>query len=273
MAPQVGEELRMARTERGIELSEVERVTKIRVKFLRAMEEERWEELPAPVYARSFLSTYARFLGLDDQALVDQYRATVEGADRTEPFPHTVLRPGSRHRNRSFKPAMLLMGLVAVSVLGLVIAGFLGGSDDGGDADDQRGGRDAGSAAGTTRSGATPAATGLTTTVQSSEVSLELRSTGTVWVCLVDDEGRTPVNGETLTTDEVRGPFAGRAFEMTFGNGSVEMTVDGEAVKVPALAEPLGYRVTGSGVRRLDPSEQPTCRVTLGPSSTDTTSR
>jgi hypothetical protein len=260
MTPQVGQVLRMARTERGIELSEVERVTKIRVKFLRAMEEDGWDELPAPVYARSFLSTYARFLGLDDQALVDQYRATVEGADRTEPFPHTVLRPGSRHRNRSLKPAMLLMALVAVSVLGLVIAGSLGGSDDGGDADDQRRGRDAGSAAGTTRSGATPAApTGLTTTAPGSEVSLELRSTGIVWVCLVADEDRRPLNGRTLTAGEVRGPFDSKAFEVVFGNGSVEMTVDGEPVKIPPVAEPLGYRITPSGVRRLDPSSQPTC--------------
>jgi hypothetical protein len=90
-------------------------------------------------------------------------------------------------------------------------------------------------------------------------VSLELRPTGSVWVCLVDDEERTPINGETLTAGEVRGPFASRAFEVTFGNGSVEMTVDGEPAEIPPLAEPLGYRVTPSGVQRLEPSAQPSC--------------
>ena len=77
MAPRVGQVLREARSERGIKLSEVERVTKIREKFLLAMEEERWEALPAPVYARSFLSAYARFLGLDDHE-----RAALVSGDR-----------------------------------------------------------------------------------------------------------------------------------------------------------------------------------------------
>jgi hypothetical protein len=249
MAPQVGQALREARTEQGIELSEVERVTKIRTKFLLAMEEERWEALPAPVYARSFLSTYAQFLGLDDQALVDQYRRTVEGVDRAEPIPHTVLRPGALRSRRSIKPvALLFTGLVAAVVLGLVIVGSLGGSDNGGDGADRRGG-----------TAADPTATTTTNGETASVVSLELRSTGAVWVCLVDDEGRAPVNGETLTANEVRGPFDGRGFEVTFGNGSVEMTVDGEPTEIPPVAEPLGYRITPSGVRELDPSSQPNC--------------
>jgi hypothetical protein len=257
MAPRVGQALREARTERGIELSEVERVTKIRIKFLRAMEEERWEALPAPVYARSFLSTYARFLGLDDKPLVDQYRRTAEEADRVEPIPPQVVQPGIRRRGRSIKPvAVVFAGLVAVVVLGLVIVGALAGSDDGGDTADRGGGRATPEA---TTTGETDAAAGQPPTVEASEVSLELRSTGAVWVCLVDDEGRAPVNGETLAAGEVRGPFASRAFELTLGNGSVEMTVDGEPAEIPPLAEPLGYRITPSGVGELDPSSQPTC--------------
>ena len=253
MAPRVGQVLREARIERGIELSEVERVTYIRVKFLSAMEEDRWDALPAPAYARGFLSTYARFLGLDDRALLDQYGRTTEGADRAEPIPPTVLEPGASARRRSIKPiARLLTGLGAAAVLGLVIVGSLGGSDDGGDPADRRGGTAAGSATPNTTTGETPGA-------QSSVVSLELRSTGTVWVCLVDDEDRAPVNGETLIANEVRGPFDSRAFEVTLGNGSVEMTVDGEPAEIPPVAEPLGYRITPSGVRELDPSSRPTC--------------
>jgi hypothetical protein len=88
---------------------------------------------------------------------------------------------------------------------------------------------------------------------------VELRSTGTVWVCLVDDSGNKLVNSETLTADESRGPFSGAGFEVTFGNGSVEMTVNGEPAQIPAAAEPLVYRITPSGVRRLDSSSAPTC--------------
>jgi Helix-turn-helix domain/RodZ C-terminal domain len=255
MAPQVGQALREARTERGIELGEVERATKIRIRFLRAMEEDRWEELPAPAYARGFISAYARFLGLDEGALVDQYRSTVEGAARPEPIPSTVLHRGEVSRGRSVRPVVILVaGLAAVALLGLVIVGALGGSGSGG-GEDHGGGkaaRSAGKAATTTSATGRPSA-------PASAVSVELHSTDVVWVCLVDAEGRTEVNGETLAAGETRGPFDSRSFAVTFGNGSVELTVDGEPAKVPAVVEPLGYRITPSGVHRLDPSSRPTC--------------
>ncbi len=256
MAPQVGQILREARTERGIELSEVERVTKIRVKFLQAMEEDRWEALPAPAYARGFLSIYARFLGLDEKALLDQYGKTVEGADRHEPIPQTVIHPGVLRQSRPSRPsinlrhaATVLAGVVVVGVLALVIVGSIGGSSNGGGGGHKdRGGKSTGATAATT-----------TTQPTSGEVSLELRSTADVWVCLVDDRGRALVNGETLTADQGRGPFSGSAFEVTFGNGSVEMTVDGQPAQIPPVAQPLGYRITAEGVSKLSPSSQPTC--------------
>lgn len=86
-----------------------------------------------------------------------------------------------------------------------------------------------------------------------------MRATGTVWVCLIGDRGHALVNGETLTADEVRGPFEARAFKVTFGNGSVEMEVDGNPVGLPQVAEPLGYQVTAQGVSELNPSSRPTC--------------
>jgi Uncharacterized protein conserved in bacteria len=248
MAPQIGQALREARTERGIELTEVERVTKIRVKFLVAMEEDRWEELPAPAYARGFLSIYARYLGLDDGALLERYKSTVEGADSAEPIPYGVVQPGQLRRSGSRRPkkpvAILLAGLVAVVVLALVIAGSIGGSGNGRKAAKPHGERAAGPPA---------------TTTTASQVSVELRATADVWVCLVTDQGHPVVNSETLTADEVRGPFYSSAFDVTFGNGSVELTVNGEPAMVPPVAEPIGYRITPNGVHRLDPASQPTC--------------
>jgi hypothetical protein len=145
--------------------------------------------------------------------------------------------------------ALLLASLLAAGVvLGLMIAA-LGGSGDGGDAVDRGADKRAGS---TTEQ--------PTTTEQADEVSVELRSTGDVWVCLVDDRDRAVVNGETLAANQARGPFDGRAFEVTFGNGSVEMTVDGEPADIPPLAEPVGYRITARGVRELEPSAQPSCQ-------------
>jgi Helix-turn-helix domain len=264
MTPTIGETLRKARTERGVELSEVERATKIRAKFLEAMEENRWGALPAPVYARGFLDIYARYLGLDQQALLEEYRQTVEGGQH-EPIPQSVIKPGTlrqtrpvgRTRSINWGPvAKVLAGLIVVAVVGLVIVGSIGGSDDSGGSDNGGKGRDQGSKAAGPSS--TPTRT-TTSTTPAGEVSVELRATAPVWVCLVDDSGNPLVDSETLDANESRGPFSGGGFDVTFGNGSVEMTVDGDAAQIPQVAEPLGYRITPTGVRKLDPSSQPTC--------------
>jgi cytoskeleton protein RodZ len=261
MAPRIGRTLRKARTDRGLELADVERATKIRAKFLEAMEEERWDALPAPAYARGFLDIYARYLDLDREALLDQYRETVEGEGH-EPIPGSVIKPGTlrQHRSSGRMPAIkwgpvakVLLGLVALIVVGLVIVGSIGGSDDGGGSEKSPKGKDRG-----TKAAGPPAAT-TTTTTPAGEVTVELRSTATVWVCLVDDSGDPFVNGETLPADESRGPFTGAGFEVTFGNGSVEMTVDGEPERIPEVAEPVGYRITPAGVKELASSAQPTC--------------
>lgn len=254
MTPQIGQRLHEARTGRGIELTDVERVTKIRVKFLRAMEEDRWAALPAPVYARSFLSTYARFLGLDEEALLEEYDRTVEGADRPEPVPARVVRPGRLSRGRSVKPLGLVVTVsIAAALLGLVVVAVVSVIDGGGGQGERK------AAAPGDGAGKTSTSTSPPPTATESEVSVLVRSTAEVWVCLVDAEGRRLVNGEVLVADERRGPFAGRGFEMTFGNGSIEMAVDGQSIKVPPLAEPLGYRITPSGARRLAPGAQPAC--------------
>ncbi len=245
----VGQILQEARTRRGLDLNEAERVTKIRVKFLRAMEEDRWEELPAPVYARSFLATYARFLGLDEGPLLAECESLAEGADRPEPIrPGTIRRGGIGPRRRPRKPALLLVaGLAAVVLLGLAIVGSLGSSGGGeGKSANHRAGQRA------------QTSTATATSPSSSQVSVELRATADVWVCLVGADGRNLV-AETLPSGEARGPFEGPSFDVTFGNGAVDMTVDGEPAKVPPLAEPLGYRITTGGVHRLDSASEPTC--------------
>jgi cytoskeleton protein RodZ len=262
MAPTIGQTLRKARSERGVELSEVERATKVRAKFLAAIEEDRWEELPAPVYARGFLDIYARYLGLDQRALLDEYSKTVEG-ERHEAIPESVIKPGTLRQNRparrtpsiNLKPAGKVLAVVLVVVIvGLVIVGSIGGSDDGGG--DQGNGTKQSQA-----ESAGPSATPTTTPTATStgQVSVELRSTADVWVCLVDDSGNPLVDSETLSANESRGPFSAAGFDVTFGNGSVEMTVDGEPTQIPEVAEPIGYRITPSGVRELAASSQPTC--------------
>ncbi|WP_088188798.1 helix-turn-helix domain-containing protein [Desulfosporosinus sp. FKA] len=70
-------QLRKARETKGIELKDVEEVTKIRTKYLQALEEGNFGILPGGVYAIAYLRSYARFLGLDADSLVHTYRMKV----------------------------------------------------------------------------------------------------------------------------------------------------------------------------------------------------
>ena len=63
--PDIGDTLRDARMRARIDVSEIEDKTKIRAKYLRALENEEWSLLPGPTFVKSFLRTYAQALGLE----------------------------------------------------------------------------------------------------------------------------------------------------------------------------------------------------------------
>src|ERR1039458_9629402 len=75
---EIGATLREARMRARIDVSEIEAQTKIRAKYLRALENEEWGLLPGPTFVKSFLRTYAQALGLDGKALVEEYRLNYE---------------------------------------------------------------------------------------------------------------------------------------------------------------------------------------------------
>ena len=108
---EIGSSLREARIRRGVELAQAETATRIRAKYLNALEEEQFESLPGDAYARAFLRGYAKFLGLDPELFVDEYNAR---------FP-VVEEPGlSRPRPRRALPVVALVSVLAVGVLSLV---------------------------------------------------------------------------------------------------------------------------------------------------------
>src|SRR4030088_2575300 len=72
--PEIGATLREARMRARIDVSEIEAQTKIRAKYLRALENEEWGLLPGSTFVKSFLRTYAQALDLDGKALVEEYR-------------------------------------------------------------------------------------------------------------------------------------------------------------------------------------------------------
>lgn len=77
-----GARLRRARLQRGIEIDQIANVTKVSAAFLRSIEEETYDDLPAPVYVRGFVVAYARAIGLDPAKVVESYMARLEESKR-----------------------------------------------------------------------------------------------------------------------------------------------------------------------------------------------
>jgi cytoskeletal protein RodZ len=117
---EIGNSLREARLRQGYELPRVEADTKIRAKYLRALEEERFEVLPGETYVKGFLRTYAEYLGLDGQLYVDEFnsRFTREEEPLAAPRPS---REASRARAvESNFVIVALAGIIAVTILVVV---------------------------------------------------------------------------------------------------------------------------------------------------------
>ena len=108
---EIGSSLREARMRQQLELSQVERDTRIRAKYLGALEEERFDVLPGLAYARGFLRTYADYLGLDAQRFVDEY--STRFAPKEEPAAAAPV--GIRRRRFALTPWLFAVGLLAAS--------------------------------------------------------------------------------------------------------------------------------------------------------------
>jgi hypothetical protein len=127
----IGSSLREARLRQNLDFPELEERTKIRPKYLRALEDEQFDILPAPTYVRGFLRSYAEALGLDGQPFVDEYnsRFTVEEDDA----PLRARRAPVQRRDRSQRESrMAVVALAAIAVVtALVIAAWkFGGPDE-----------------------------------------------------------------------------------------------------------------------------------------------
>src|SRR5204862_7034867 len=96
--PEIGETLREARMRRRIDVAEAEAATKIRAKYLRALENEEWELLPGPTFVKSFLRTYADALGLDSRLVLEEYKLRHERLADHELLP--IVPTGARAERR-----------------------------------------------------------------------------------------------------------------------------------------------------------------------------
>ena len=260
---EIGETLREARMRRRIDVAEVEAATKIRAKYLRALENEEWGLLPGSTFAKTFLRTYADYLELDSRRLVEEYKLRYErpGAGEAAPFGGLAAgRPQRRGRRRTpaaFGPVLVVLGIAAVLV-GVLYALGRWGQDERAPAPvatptaAAQGGGSAGDGS-RRRDGAARAR-------RPTRVTLQLVATGDVYVCLVDARGRRLIDGRILTAGQRSRRFTARRFRANFGTANVRMRVGRRTYGVSASADPVGYEIRpGRRPRRLPDAQRPAC--------------
>jgi cytoskeleton protein RodZ len=248
--PGIGETLREARMRQHLDIADVERQTKIRAKYLRALENEEFSMLPGPTFVKTFLRTYAELLGLDPHALVEQYRARHETRDELETL-QPIGPPGSQRERRGGPPRLWIVAmLLAAAVLaGLVALGLR--SDE-----EPSGGR-----AAVTDTGVETAPRKERTTTTREErpaaprrLAVRVTPSTPTYLC-VDTGAGTEVSFEG-TLDAPR-TFRGRRLRFNLGKTAVEVRVNGRKVAIEPGPEPVGFEFTPGATRPLPVGQRP----------------
>jgi cytoskeletal protein RodZ len=260
--PDIGSTLREARMRARIDISEIETETKIRAKYLRALENEEWDLLPGPTYVKSFLRTYADALGLDGKLLIEEYKLRHERLSDVELLP--IAPPGQRDRRRAPRAAFSRGWLVAVVVVGLLVALYFVGSNGGND-DGSGGAANTATATSTqsqSSSGSDTGSSAATTPKKKAKpkhARLTIVATGQVYVCLKAAGKRTPINGIVLTSGARQGPYRSSRFRVQLGTSEARLVVNGKSHSVPSASAGIGYEITPTKIHRLPRSRWPSC--------------
>ena len=130
---EIGNSLREARLRQGLDFPEIEQATKIRGKYLRSLEEEQFDVLPAQTYVKGFLRSYADYLGLDGQLYVDEFnsryvRGELEEEEEEQPFRPRGSVAAGRGGGLQAKAVMLTVAVIAGLTLFVFAAWKWGGT-------------------------------------------------------------------------------------------------------------------------------------------------
>ena len=220
---EIGDSLREARMRRGIDFAEAELATKIRGKYLRALEDEQFELLPAQTYVKGFLRTYAEYLGLDGQLYVDEFNSRfVSGLDDHEPrVRRSAAQP--QRRARRFETNVVVIALAAIAVLTVIVIS-------------------AWKASGGSHSGS-PATTGVSTQTTSASPPAPLLAL-------------TAVQGSTHVTARRRSATGRILFDGTVSKGDPTRAIRGSLLWV-SISSPDNVRIEVRGKLVHVPGTQP----------------
>jgi len=258
--PPIGETLREARMRHKLDIADVEARTKIRAKYLRALENEEWGALPGHTFVRTFLRTYAEVVGVDPHLLVEEYRTTHEAQDEEFEAQPLAGRPagGRRERRRQAPrgpPSMgALVAVLAVAVVGfLFVLGFLSGGED--DPDSENAATQDAQTQPAREPRRNPRRRRERPARAPSGVSVRIAPTTPTYACLDSGEGTDVVFEGTL-----EGPRTFRhakRLRVNLGKRALEMRVNGKPVEIPPSPEPVGFDLTPTGAREIAEGSRP----------------
>lgn len=250
----IGNALKEARRRAGLDIRTVEEQTKIRTRYLRALENEEWAVLPGHAYVKGFLRTYARLLELDGDALVDEYRRTVEGPQASPvPLGEGVLETRRRLREPGIprggpRGGLVVGALVVVIVAILLVLGLTAGEDDGGGererkADrkerEQKSGDGKGKKKGRKPAGK-PAPAPKTVTIRL------VANVDGLPICLLDAQNRTLISG-VFGSAGSEDTFESKRFELRFPQGydieQFDLFVAGKKEKLGETEGPAAFMI------------------------------
>lgn len=256
-----------------IDISQVEADTKIRGKYLRALENEEWSLLPGDVYVRTFMRTYAEYLGIDPRPLVDEYDRRTQFAperptrrrthgresapvsheprERQSPRPGRPQRPNQRPPRVISPPVLIGVALVLI-VAALWLVGNLSGNGSG---------KSPTSAQVTStpttvqhhRTKTKPKSSPTTqtgTTVANTTATLRIVPTGTIYICVESASGK-PLIATEYTAGETVKPVSGSKLLVNLGNADATLTVNGKQYTPSSDTYPIGLEILPTGVKTL----------------------
>ena len=228
-----------------LDIADVEGRTKIRAKYLRALENEEFGMLPGPTFVKTFLRTYAEMLGLDPHVLVEEYRANYEREDELElqPLGPPGMAGRERYRGPRLGPGGLALLVLVAIVAVLVVIGLASDEDGGGE-----------------QAARTETAPERTTTQPKRKpapprrVALRIVPATPVYVCVDRGLGTDVLFENTIDTPQ---RFRGKRLRVNLGKRDAQLWMNGKRVRVTPGPDPVGFAFTPRHTRELPSGERP----------------
>ena len=259
-----------------IDIADVETATKIRAKYLRALENEEFGLLPGPTFVKTFLRTYAEYLGLDAQLLVEEYRVQYEPRGE-EVAPIAAAPPSSRRRGGGARaaggggrrgvgppgPGAVFAGIFVLLLAVIIVLGLTADEKPEDDTGAQTGEQARDESADQRRRERAAARKRRAAAKRRREraaakrsVSLRLVPSSPVYACVVDGSGKQLFGGNLSEPQN----FRSKRIRINLGRPDVRVTINKKRLNIPSGSDPVGYDLrAGRKPRPIPLGQRPNC--------------